>query len=92
MPCGPRREGHGLEAVQRAARRVRAVRAVRDQDLARRAALTLVIRADHHQTRELTLRAGSGLNAHAIHAHDFGEQRLQANHQLERPPAPSAAA
>ena len=47
----PGRERHGLEAVERAARRVRAVRAVGNEHLARRAALRLVVRADHHQTR-----------------------------------------
>ncbi len=52
-------------AGHRGARRIRAVRRRRDEhDVAVRLAAVAVIRADHHQARELTLRAGVRLQRH----------------------------
>jgi hypothetical protein len=42
------------------------------------------VRVHEHQTRELALRSGCGLQRDRIEATDLGEDLLQAPHELER--------
>ncbi len=79
-----RRDGDDLVAVQRRARGVRAVRGVGHEHARALLAARLVVRADHHDARELALRAGGGLERHAIHAADLGQQLLERVEQGEQ--------
>ncbi len=78
------RDRHRLQTVERARSRIRPVRGVGDQNAFRRTPLFLVIRANHHQTRELTLRTCRRLKRHVIHADDLRERAFETHHELER--------
>ena len=74
-----------LEAGHDHARRIRAVRRVRDDDPLGVAPLGEVRGADHEQSRQLAVRSGGRLQRGRVQAGDLGQPALELVHQLERP-------
>ncbi len=78
------RELDHLEARHRDRRRVGAVRGVRREHLAPVVAAVLVVGAGQQHARELTVRAGRGLEADVRQPGDLAERLLEPPHHLER--------
>ncbi len=77
------RDHDHAHARHRAARRVGAVRRGGDQDdVTVRVAAIAVVGADHHQARELALRAGIGLERHRAEARNLLQRLLQLRDDL----------
>ena len=77
---------NGLNLVprQRGGGRVGAVRRIGDDDAPAGVATRRVVGVDHQDARELALRAGGGLQRHAIHARHFLQPLFEFIHQTQR--------